>query len=100
MLFCLFWGIQPNAIASELLAKPDLLSSIEGYHRLEMALDKYLMEIPSGYYAIANIEELKSLMDDHQALLVDDQRSLVVQYLFAYYRSIDIKFIGDRYTCC
>ena len=69
--FCLLLGIQPNAIALEPIAKPDLLSSIEGYPRLEMALDKYLMAIPSGYYTIANVEELKSLMADRQALLVD-----------------------------
>jgi rhodanese-related sulfurtransferase len=69
--FCLFWGIQPTAIASELIDKPDLLSGIQGYPRLEMALDKYLMAIPSGYYAIANVEELKNLMADRQALLVD-----------------------------
>lgn len=60
--FCLLLGIQPNAIAS---------SSIEGYPRLEMALDKYLMAIPSGYYTIANVQELKNLMTEHQAMLID-----------------------------
>jgi rhodanese-related sulfurtransferase len=69
--FCLLLGIQPNAIALEPISKPDLLSSIEGYPRLEMALDKYLMAIPSGYYTIANVEELNSLIADRQALLVD-----------------------------
>ncbi|MFZ4730181.1 MAG: rhodanese-like domain-containing protein [Pseudanabaena sp.] len=69
--FCLFWGIQPNAIASKLIDIPNLLSSIEGYPRLEMALDKYLIAIPSGYYTIANVQELKNLIVDHQALLVD-----------------------------
>ncbi|OIP71558.1 MAG: rhodanese [Oscillatoriales cyanobacterium CG2_30_44_21] len=69
--FCLLLGIQPNAIALEPISKPDLLSSIEGYPRLEMALDKYLMAIPSGYYTIANVAELKSLVADRQALVVD-----------------------------
>jgi len=69
--FCLFWGIQPNLMASEPVEKTDILSSIQAYPRLEMALDKYLMAIPSGYYTIANVEELKSLMADRQALLVD-----------------------------
>jgi hypothetical protein len=69
--FCLLLGIQPNEIALEPISKPDLLSSIEGYPRLEMALDKYLMAIPSGYYTIANVEELNSLIADRQALLVD-----------------------------
>jgi rhodanese-related sulfurtransferase len=73
--FCLFLGMQPTAIASTSIdntdIKTDTLASIEGYPRLEMALDKYLMAIPSGYYTIANVEELKSLMSDRQALLVD-----------------------------
>ena len=68
--FCLFLGIQPNLIATE-IDKLDMLSSIQGYPSLEMSLDKYLMEIPSGYYAIANVQELKNLMADRQALLVD-----------------------------
>lgn len=69
--FCLLLGLQPNAIASTSIDKTDTWASIEGYPRLEMALDKYLMAIPSGYYTIANVEELKSLMSDRQALLVD-----------------------------
>jgi rhodanese-related sulfurtransferase len=68
---CFFLGIQQNATASASIDKTDILASIEGYPRLEMALDKYLMAIPSGYYTIANVEELKSLMADRQALLVD-----------------------------
>ena len=59
--------------------KPELLSSIEGYPRLEMALDKYLMAIPSGYYTIASVEELKSLVADRQALLVDVREPLEYQ---------------------
>ncbi|TYQ24560.1 rhodanese-like domain-containing protein [Pseudanabaena sp. UWO311] len=69
--FSLLLGFQTNAIASKPIDIPNLLSSIQGYPRLEMALDKYLMAIPSGYYTIANVEELKSLMTDRQALLVD-----------------------------
>lgn len=53
--FCLFWVIQPNLMASEPVEKTDILSSIQAYPRLEMALDKYLMAIPSGYYTIANV---------------------------------------------
>jgi rhodanese-related sulfurtransferase len=71
LLFCLFLGIQPKLMASEPIDKTDILSSIQGYPRLEMAVDKYLMAIPSGYYTIANVEELKSLMVDRQALLID-----------------------------
>jgi rhodanese-related sulfurtransferase len=67
-LFAIAWS---PAIASEPINISNLLSSIEGYPPLEKALDKYLMAIPSGYYTIANVEELKSLMSDRQALLVD-----------------------------
>ncbi len=63
------------AIASASIYKTDIktntLASIEGYPRLEMALDRYLMAIPSGYYTIANVAELKSLIADRQALIVD-----------------------------
>jgi rhodanese-related sulfurtransferase len=79
LAFCFFLGIQPNAIASASIDKTDILSSIEGYPRLEMALDRYLMAIPSGYYTIANVEELKSLIADRQALLVDVREPLEYQ---------------------
>jgi len=69
--FCFLLSFQPNAIASKPIDITNLLSSIEGYPRLEMALDKYLIAIPSGYYTIANVQELKNLIVDHQALLVD-----------------------------
>jgi rhodanese-related sulfurtransferase len=37
------------------------------------------MAIPSGYYTIANVEELKSLIADRQALLVDVREPLEYQ---------------------
>ena len=75
-LFAIAWS---PAIASEAIDMPNLLSSIEGYPPLEMALDKYLMAIPSGYYTIANVQELKNLIADHQALLVDVREPLEYQ---------------------
>ena len=69
--FYLLIGNQPNAFASDQIDIPGLLSSIEGYPPLEMALDRYLMAIPSEYYTITSVKELKSLMANHQALVVD-----------------------------
>ena len=69
--FCLLLGMQPNAIASAAIHKTDTLASLEEYPRLEMVLDQYLMTIPSGYYTIANVKELKDLIADRQALLID-----------------------------
>ena len=87
--FCLLWGIQPSTIASELITSepiasepidiPSQLSSIEAYPPLEIALEQYLMAIPSGYYTIASAEELKNLMADHQALVVDVREPLEYQ---------------------
>jgi hypothetical protein len=74
---CLFFSIEQNLLASETSTLSDsgvgtnFQSSLQGYPKLESAVDQYLMAMPSGYYAIANVESLKSLMADHQALLVD-----------------------------
>ena len=88
LLFCLFLGIQPKLMASEPIDKTDILSSIQGYPRLEMAVDKYLMAIPSGYYTIANVEVLKSLMVDHQALLMTCANLLNINLDISLMRSI------------
>lgn len=75
--FCLFLSIQQNLMASEIstssdsMAKTDILSDQKGFPKLESAVDQYLMSIPSGYYTIAKVEELKSLMANRQPLLVD-----------------------------
>ena len=74
---CLFFGLEQNLLASEISTLSDsgvgtnFPSSLQGYPKLESAVDQYLMDMPSGYYTIANVESLKSLMADHQALLVD-----------------------------
>jgi len=75
--FCLFLSIQQNLMASEIstpsdsMAETDILSDHKGFPKLESAVDQYLMSIPSGYYTIGKVEELKSLMANRQPLLVD-----------------------------
>lgn len=75
--FCLFFSLEPNLMASEIstssspIVETDVLSSLQGYPKLEVAVDQYLMSMPSEYYTIANVEELKDLMANSQALLVD-----------------------------
>lgn len=75
--FCLFFGIESNLMASESstplapMAKTVVPSSLHGYPKLEVAVDRYLMSMPSGYYTITNVEELKNLIANRQALLVD-----------------------------
>ncbi|MGY6529645.1 MAG: rhodanese-like domain-containing protein [Cyanobacterium sp.] len=49
----------------------ELLSTFEGYSTVDVAVDRYLMSIPSGYFTIANVEELKNLMANSEPLLVD-----------------------------
>jgi rhodanese-related sulfurtransferase len=84
---CFFFSLEQNLLALEistlsdsgvgtnfqasLQGYPKLESAVQGYPKLESAVDQYLMAMPSGFYAIANVESLKSLMADHQALLVD-----------------------------
>ncbi|MBD2450953.1 hypothetical protein H6G76_28255 [Nostoc sp. FACHB-152] len=72
LLFCLFLSIQKNLMVSEIstsldsMAETDILSDQKGFPKLESAIDQYLMSIPSGYYTIAKVEELKSLMANRQ----------------------------------
>jgi rhodanese-related sulfurtransferase len=75
--FYLFFSLEPNLMASEIstssspIVETDVLSSPQGYPKLEVAVDRYLMSMPSGYYTIANVEELKDLMANSQPLLID-----------------------------
>ncbi len=75
--FCFFLSIQQNLMASEIstssnsMAETDIPSDHKGFPKLESAVDQYLMSIPSGYYTIGKVEDLKSLMANRQPLLVD-----------------------------
>lgn len=65
----LFFSIEPELMAAEIGTSAD--ATAEEFPRLESAVDRYLMEIPAGYYTIGKVEELKSLMAKSQPLLVD-----------------------------
>jgi rhodanese-related sulfurtransferase len=48
-----------------------IVSEQQEFQKLESAVDQYLMAMPKGYYTISKVEDLKSLMAQHQPLLVD-----------------------------
>lgn len=74
---CLVMGVGQNpSIAANLgssttMTAPKVLPDAQGFPRLESAVDKYLMSLPSGYYTVSNVEALKSLMASRPPLLVD-----------------------------
>jgi rhodanese-related sulfurtransferase len=55
----------PNELVSDISAEPP------GFPKLELAVDRYLLALPAGYYAIGNVADLKSLMAKSQALVID-----------------------------
>jgi len=62
IVLCLFTGIdQSQSFAAVLPASLNLQSGV----------DRFLTSIPDGYYTIATIEELKSVIDTSQPLLID-----------------------------
>ena len=62
IILCLFAGIdQSHSFAAVLPASLNLQSGV----------DRFLTSIPSGYYTIATVEELKSVIDTSQPLLID-----------------------------
>jgi len=73
----LFFSFESKLMASEVSTvststlDTELVPSVQGYPKLEVAVDRYLMSMPSGYYTIANVEELKNLMANSEPLLVD-----------------------------
>ncbi len=74
---CLWLGVGQNLTMAAPLAVTestfqDKVQTLpEAPLELKSEVDHYLTSIPSGYYTIANVKELKSLMADRQALLVD-----------------------------
>ncbi|MEA5571134.1 rhodanese-like domain-containing protein [Calothrix sp. UHCC 0171] len=42
---------------------------------LELGVDRFLTSIPAGYYTIASVEGLKSLLENPQTLLIDVRES-------------------------
>lgn len=63
IVLCLFAGIdQSQSFAANLPAE---------FLNLQSGVDHFLTSIPSGYYTIATVEELKSVIDTSQPLLID-----------------------------
>ncbi|MEA5509402.1 rhodanese-like domain-containing protein [Crocosphaera sp. UHCC 0190] len=77
--FCLFVGIGQNPVIAITLTETDLLSQEriliptlpKEPLNLESGVDRFLTSIPQGYYTIASVESLKSLLENPQTLLVD-----------------------------
>ncbi|WP_446683927.1 MULTISPECIES: rhodanese-like domain-containing protein [unclassified Cyanobacterium] len=53
------------------MIESSVVSSVEDYPTLETAVEQYLKFIPSDYYKVSSVQELKDLMVNSQALLVD-----------------------------
>jgi rhodanese-related sulfurtransferase len=54
-----------------LLAAPNISAESPGFPKLELAVDRYLLALPAGYYAIGGVAELKSLMAKSPVLMID-----------------------------
>ncbi len=73
--FCLLFGIGQNPTIAATLTEAELISPERMQTlpetNLESGVDSFLKSIPAGYYTIANVEELKSFLKNHQTVLVD-----------------------------
>lgn len=74
---CLLLGVGQNSILAVTLTEAELMSQQsmqtlpEEPLNLELGIDRFLSSIPAGYYTIANVEGLKSLLEKPQTMLVD-----------------------------
>lgn len=77
LCFCLLVGIGQNPILAASLIETEpifqekMQTMSEKTVNLESGVDRFLTSIPPGYYTIANVEGLKSLLENPQTLLVD-----------------------------
>ena len=73
--FCLLFGIGQNPTIAATLTEAELISPERMQTlpetNLESGVDNFLTSIPADYYTIANVEELKSFLKNHQTVLVD-----------------------------
>lgn len=75
--FCLLVSIGQNPIVAATLTEAGSISQQriqtlpEKTVDLELGVDSFLTSIPPGYYTIANVAGLKSLLENPQTLLVD-----------------------------
>lgn len=70
-------SVGPNPILAATLTETESISQerIQTMSKepvnLELGVDRFLTSIPPGYYTIANVEGLKSLLENSQTLLID-----------------------------
>lgn len=77
---CLFVGVGQNSVIAATLTEAGAISqermqTLPELLNLESGVDRFLMSIPSGYYAIANVKGLKSQLENPQTVLVDVRES-------------------------
>ncbi|MBD2299619.1 rhodanese-like domain-containing protein [Nostoc sp. FACHB-190] len=68
MCFYLWVGV---GFSPTLAANLTQAESISQPPNLESGVDRFLTSIPAGYYTIASVEELKSLLKKSQPMLID-----------------------------
>jgi rhodanese-related sulfurtransferase len=66
IILCLFFGIAHSQSES---------ATLPASSNLQLGIDRFLSSIPSGYYTISTVEELKNVIDNSQPLLVDVRES-------------------------
>ncbi|QLE45379.1 rhodanese-like domain-containing protein (plasmid) [Nostoc sp. C052] len=76
MCFCLLLGVEQDPTIAASLTEAESISqermqTLLEPHNLESGVDRFLTSIPVGYYTIASVEELKSLLKKSQPMLVD-----------------------------
>ncbi len=76
MCFYLLVGIEQNLALAATLIQAESISQAKMQtqsepRNLESGVDSFLTSIPAGYYTIATVEELKSLLNKSQPMLVD-----------------------------
>jgi rhodanese-related sulfurtransferase len=76
---CLFFSVGQPSIAAA--PSPPFMSTVklaavaEVSPNVELEVDQFLTSIPAGYYTIASVEGLKSLLENPQTVLVDVRES-------------------------
>ncbi|MEA5573694.1 rhodanese-like domain-containing protein [Calothrix sp. UHCC 0171] len=76
MCFCLLLGAGLNPTLAATLTQAESISqprmqTLSKPPNVESGVDSFLTSIPAGYYTIATVEELKSLLKKSQPMLVD-----------------------------
>jgi len=74
--FCILVGLgQKTTLAANLtdtqLTSQEMIQPLPQSLDLKLAVDRFLTLMPAGYYTIANVDKLKSQLENPQTLLVD-----------------------------